>query len=156
MLSMASDRTNVSQHIARLPNCPTDDPVHVFEQRTAILFPPQLSPRIDLDPPRELPQSVLKALDLQRPHISEAGSSVPIQRGQRDIVKIHQPDLRNSSNQWKGRIKDPRITLLGGKRRGRTYDLASMTAAQLPTPPHPITATLAPRIFFIPSSPKNA
>ena len=131
----------------------TDNPIHAFKQRSPILLLPQLDPWVDLNPPRELPQSTLEALHLWRPHIGKASGSMPVQRRQGDVVEIYQPDLRNPTEQMK---KATLMVLAHRRRESGTYDLASMTAAQLPTPPHPITATLAPRIFFIPSSPKNA
>ena len=58
----------------------TDNPIHAFKQHTAILLLPQLDPRVNLNPPRELPQSTLEALVLWRPHIGEASGCMPVQR----------------------------------------------------------------------------
>ena len=128
----------------------TDNLIYAFKQRTAILLLPQLDPRINLNPPREFPQNTLEAPDFRRPHICEAGGSMPIQRGQGGIVEVYQSNLRNTTEGTKMSLETRRFFW----KSSLAYDLATMTAAQLPTPPHPITATLAPRIFYIPS-PKN-
>lgn len=75
----------------------TDNPIHAFKQRTPILLLPQFDPRIDLNPPREFPQRILEALDFWRPYIGEASGSMPVQRGQGDIVEVYQSDLRNTT-----------------------------------------------------------
>jgi hypothetical protein len=97
----------------------TDNPIHAFKQHTTILLLPQLDPRINLNPPRELPQSILKALDLRRPHIGEASGSMPVQRGQGDIVKVYQPDLRNTTDKieqkMEGRVRNPRTKFFWGE-----------------------------------------
>lgn len=75
----------------------TYDPVHALKQLSSLLLPPNIHPRIDFYPLRELSQPLLNAFDLRGSDIGECRSRVSIKGGEGDVVEVDQADLLDAS-----------------------------------------------------------
>ena len=126
----------------------TYDPIVPFKELSAVFLPPDIDACIYVGPFRNPPQDALHALDFWSADVRKVGCCVAVEGGQGDIVKVDKPDFGHPSTSHCQKDQ-----LIG---RGTTHDRTSMMAAQLPTPPHPTTTTDFPRMFAMPSSPKNA
>ena len=81
---------------------------------------------------------------------------MPVERGESHLIKVDESEFGDSTLLASCRQAFDQMPGGRGWKTGRAYDLASITAAQLPTPPHPTMTTEPRRAFCIPSVPKNA
>jgi hypothetical protein len=74
----------------------TYDPICSLQQPFRILLPPDRHTRVHLHPGCNLLQSFLNALHFRRADIGVSSGRMSVERGERDVVEVNQPDIRDS------------------------------------------------------------
>ena len=90
----------------------TNNPVIPIQQVPAFFLPPDINTCIDMCPRCYALQEALHALDLGCSDIGQGGGRVSVQRGQSDVVKVHQADFGYTSLTYLAQRWRPKYALL--------------------------------------------